>query len=123
MNIRIAYRNAKIGFVFARRGLVMEACSSFFLPRLIGHSRAMHAITTGSTYLASDDVWSGLFAYTVDKAEDVLPKALEVAQEVAKNTSVVSTYLMKELMFRDQGSAEGQHLLDSRILYELFQSA
>jgi enoyl-CoA hydratase/carnithine racemase len=123
MNIRIAPKAAKIGFVFARRGLVMEACSSFFLPRLIGHSRAMTAITPGATYPASDPVWSGLFAYTVDRAEDVFPKAIEVAQEVVKNTSVVSTYLMKELMFRDTGSAEGQHLLDSRILYELFTSA
>lgn len=53
----------------------------------------------------------------------MLPKALEVAEEVVRNTSGVATYLMKELMFRDKGSAEGQHLLDSRILYELFQSA
>ncbi|KAF2662551.1 enoyl-CoA hydratase/isomeras-like protein [Lophiostoma macrostomum CBS 122681] len=123
MNIRIAYSGAKIGFVFARRGLVMEACSSYFLPRLIGHARAMQVITTGSTYLASDEVWGGLFAHTVERPEDVLPKALEVAREVARNTSTVSTYLMKEMMYRDTGSAEGQHLLDSRILYELFQSA
>ena len=59
----------------------------------------------------------------MDRPEDVLPKALEMAMEVVKNTSVVSTYLMKEMMFRDTGSAEGTHLLDSRILYELFQSA
>ncbi|KAF2476024.1 ClpP/crotonase [Lindgomyces ingoldianus] len=122
MNIRIAYRHAKIGFVFARRGLVMEACSSFFLPRLIGHSRAMAAVTTGSTYEAGDAIWGGLFAETVDTAEGVLPRALEIATEVVKNTSVVSTYLMKEMMFRDTGSAEGTHLLDSRILFELFQS-
>ncbi|KAF2751422.1 enoyl-CoA hydratase/isomeras-like protein [Sporormia fimetaria CBS 119925] len=122
MNIRVAYKKAKIGFVFARRGLVMEACSSFFLPRLIGFSRAMQAITTGSTYLASDPVYDGLFAYTMDRPEDVLPKALEIAEEVSKNTSVVSTYLMKELMYRDTGSAEGQHLLDSRVIYELFQT-
>jgi enoyl-CoA hydratase/carnithine racemase len=122
MNIRIVYKKAKIGFVFARRGLIMEACSSFFLPRLIGHSRAMQAITTGSTYLAEDPVYDGLFAYKMDRPEDVLPKALEVAEEVSKNTSVVSTYLMKELMYRDTGSPEGQHLLDSRVIYELFQT-
>lgn len=122
MNIRVAYKNAKIGFVFARRGLIMEACSSFFLPRLIGHSRAMQAITTGQTYLASDPVFRDLFAYTMDRPEDVLPKALEIAEEVSKNTSSVSTYLMKELMYRDTGSAEGQHLLDSRVIYELFQT-
>ncbi|KAI4684980.1 uncharacterized protein J4E88_004423 [Alternaria novae-zelandiae] len=122
MNIRIAFASAKIGFVFSRRGLIMEACSSFFLPRLIGHSRAMQAVTTGSTYLASHKVWDGLFAEVCDKAEDVLPRALEVAEDVVKNTSGVSTYLMKELMYRDAGSPEGQHLLDSRVIYELFGS-
>ncbi|KAF7670874.1 enoyl-hydratase isomeras-like protein [Alternaria burnsii] len=122
MNIRIAYANAKIGFVFARRGLIMEAVSSFFLPRLIGHSRAMQAVTTGSTYLASDKIWGGLFAETCEKAEQVLPRALEVAEDVVRNTSSVSTYLMKELMYRDVGSPEGQHLLDSRVIYELFGS-
>lgn len=119
MNIRIAYSGAKIGFVFARRGLVMEACSSFFLPRLIGHSRAMAAVTTGSVHLAKDKLFDGLFTELLDKPEDVLPRALEVAEDVVKNTSVVSTHLMKELMYRDAGSPEGQHLLDSRVLYEL----
>jgi enoyl-CoA hydratase/carnithine racemase len=122
MNIRIAYRGAKIGFVFSRRGLVMEACSSYFLPRLVGHSRAMQAITTGATYLAGDKVWDGLFSDLVDSPEAVLPRALEVAEDVVRNTSSVSTYLMKEMMFRDEGSPEGQHLLDSRVIYELFGS-
>ncbi|CAI6339639.1 unnamed protein product [Periconia digitata] len=122
MNIRIAYAPSKIGFVFARRGLVMEACSSFFLPRLIGHSRAMQVVTTGATYPASSDVWGGLFAETCEKREDVLPRALEVASEVVRNTSSVSTYLVKEMMFRDKGDPERTHLLDSRILYELFSS-
>ncbi|RMZ67498.1 enoyl- hydratase [Pyrenophora seminiperda CCB06] len=123
MNIRIAHSTAKIGFVFARRGLVMEACSSYFLPRLIGYSRAMQAVTTGATYPASDRVWDGLFAETCERSEDVVPAALKVAVDVVRNTSAVSTYLMKELMFRDRGSAEGQHLLDSRVIYELFGSA
>ncbi|KAF2205340.1 ClpP/crotonase [Delitschia confertaspora ATCC 74209] len=123
MNIRLAHSSAKIGFVFSRRGLVMEACSSFYLPRLIGHSRAMQAVTTGATYRADDKVWDGLFAETLERAEDVLPRALKIAEDVVGNTSVVSTYLMKEMMFRDMGSAEGTHLLDSRILYELFSSA
>ncbi|PVI06668.1 enoyl-CoA hydratase/isomeras-like protein [Periconia macrospinosa] len=122
MNIRIAYASSKIGFVFARRGLVLEACSSFFLPRLIGHSRAMQVVTTGSTYLASDPVWGGLFAETLEKREDVLPRALEIAKDVVRNTSSVSTYLMKEMMFRDKGSPEKTHLLDSRLIYELFSS-
>ncbi|KAF2853390.1 enoyl-CoA hydratase/isomeras-like protein [Plenodomus tracheiphilus IPT5] len=121
-NIRIAPRAAKIGFVFSRRGIVMEACSSFFLPRLIGYSRAMQAVTTGATYRADDGIWDGLFAETLERAEDVLPRALEVAGDVVRNTSSVSTHLMKELMWRDAGSPEGQHLLDSRIIFETFGS-
>lgn len=82
----------------------------------------MQAITTGATYLAGDKVWDGLFAEVLDRPEQVLPRALEVAEDVVRNTSAVSTYLMKELMYRDRGSPEGQHLLDSRVIYELFGS-
>lgn len=120
MAIRVAHRDAKIGFVFARRGIVMEACSSFFLPRLIGHSRALHLTTTGAVYKAGDKLLDPLFTELCDRPADVLPRALAIADEVVANTSLVSTNLMKELMWRDTGSAEGQHLLDSRILYELF---
>lgn len=123
MNIRLAPATAKIGFVFARRGLVMEAVSSFYLPRLIGYSRAMQVVTMGATYRANDPVWGGLFAEVLERGEDVLPRALEMAEEVVGNTSLVSTYLMKEMMWRGRSSPEATHLLDSRILYELFQSA
>lgn len=122
MAIRVAYRDAKVGFVFARRGLVLEACSSFFLPRLIGHARALHLTTTGGVYRAGDRLLEPLFTELCDAPDEVLPRALEIAKEVVGNTSVVSTHLMKELMWRDTGSAEAQHLLDSRILYELFSS-
>lgn len=122
MSIRVAYKDAKIGFVFSRRGLVMEACSSYFLPRLIGFSRALHLTTTGATYKANDKLLADLFSETLEKPEDVLPRALQIADEVVKNTSVVSTYLMREMMWRDTGSAEGQHLLDSKLIYSLFSS-
>lgn len=122
MNIRVALRSAKVGFVFARRGLVMEACSSYFLPRLIGYSKALHLNTTGATYRADDRLLDGLFTEFGDTPEEVMRKAIAIAEDVAKNTSIVGTYLMKELIWRDAGSAEGQHLLDSRVLYELFSS-
>ena len=122
MNIRIAYKGAKIGFVFARRGLIMEACSSYFLPKLIGLSRAMHLITTGATYRADSKLCDGLFSETLDAPEKVLPRALEIAEEITKNTSVVSTHLMKEMMWRNPDSPEGAHLLDSRIIYSLFST-
>lgn len=123
MSIRIAYSDAKIGFVFARRGLVMEACSSFFLPKLVGLSRAMHLVTTGATYKASDKLMEGLFSETLDSPDKVLPRALELAQEITQNTSVVSTHLMKEMMWRNPDSPEGAHLLDSKVIYSLFSTA
>ncbi|EGX42943.1 hypothetical protein AOL_s00215g892 [Orbilia oligospora ATCC 24927] len=123
MTIRVAYRAAKIGFVFSRRGLVMEACSSFFLPRLIGMAKALHMVTTGATYRADDPLVEGLFTALADSPEEVLPKALGLAEDIVKNTSTLAAYLMKEMMYRDTGSAEAQHLLDSRLIYEMFSSS
>ena len=85
-------------------------------------SKALHLTTTGSTYPASHPLLSDLFSETLSTPQEVLPRALEIADEIVKNTSTISTYLMKELMYRDTGSAEGQHLLDSRVIYELFSS-
>jgi enoyl-CoA hydratase/carnithine racemase len=119
MNIRIVSEKAKIGFVFARRGIVMEAASSFFLPRLIGLSKAMHLVTTGSVYPATNPLFKELFSEVLPP-EKVLPRALELAQDIATNTSAVSTHVMKDLMWRNPGTAEGTHLLDSEILLELF---
>ena len=119
MNIRIVSERAKIGFVFARRGIAMEAASSFFLPRLIGLSRAMHLVTTGAVYPATDPLLAGLFSEVLPP-EKVLPRALELAADIAANTSAVSTHVMKDMMWRNPGTAEGTHLLDSKILLELF---
>ncbi|TVY56973.1 2,3-dehydroadipyl-CoA hydratase [Lachnellula cervina] len=119
MNIRVVSEKAKIGFVFARRGIVMEAASSYFLPRLIGLSKSMHLVTTGSVYPATHPLLRELFT-EITPEEKVLPRALELAQDIALNTSVVSTHLMKDLMWRNPGTAEGTHLLDSKILLELF---
>lgn len=120
--IRIAYAKAKVGFVFSRRGIIMEACSSYFLPRLIGHSRALHLTTTGSVYPAEHPLFGTLFSETCPTPEATLSRALELADEVAKNTSTVSTKMMRDLMYRGPDSAEGAHLLDSKIIHGLFGS-
>jgi enoyl-CoA hydratase/carnithine racemase len=122
MAIRLAARTAKIGFVFGRRGLVMEAASSYFLPRLLGFSRAMHLVTTGAVYPATHPLLDGLFSEVLDKPEDVLPRALEIAGEIAGKVSGVSWALMRDMMWRGPRSAEESHLLDSRIIYGLFGS-
>lgn len=118
--IRVAYAKAKIGFVFSQRGIVMEACSSFFLPRLIGHSRAMFLTTTGGVYTADNAHFGPLFAEVMPTPEATLDRALELANQVANNTSIVSTKLMRDLMYRGPQSAEETHLLDSRILDGIF---
>ena len=139
MTIRIAYEKAKIGFVFARRGIIMEACSSFFLPKLVGYAistlpydirtnqindnrmgKALHLTTTGGVYEAQNKLFDGLFSELLPSPEAVLPRAIELANEIATNTSSVSTNLMRELMYRNPGTAEGTHLLDSAVIYSLF---
>ncbi len=121
-SIRVAYEGAKIGFVFAKRGIIMEACSSYFLPRLIGMSRAIHLTTTAAVIPAKDPLLSNLFSELLPTPEATLKRALELADDVAKNTSVVSTKLMRDLMYRGPDSAEGTHLLDSKVIFGLFGS-
>ena len=82
----------------------------------------MHLTTTGATYPANHHLLNSLFSETLPSPEQVLPRALEIADEIAKSTSVVCTNLMREIMYRNPGSAEGTHLLDSSILYQLFGS-
>lgn len=118
--IRVVYAKAKIGFVFARRGIIMEACSSFFLPKLIGLSRALHLTMTGGVYPAEHPLMRELFSEILPTPEATLKRALELADEIAKNTSTVSTKLMRDLMYRGPPSAEETHLLDSRIIKGLF---
>ncbi|KAL1960152.1 hypothetical protein VTO42DRAFT_8695 [Malbranchea cinnamomea] len=118
--IRVATAGSKIGFVFARRGLIMEAVSSFFLPRLIGLSRALHLTTTGAVYPAEHPLLRELFSEVLPTPARTLERALELAADIAANTSTVSTGLMRDLMWRGPGSAEETHLLDSAVIYGLF---
>ncbi|KXS19600.1 ClpP/crotonase [Gonapodya prolifera JEL478] len=117
MDIRITHKDAKIGFVFARRGIVLESSSSFYLPRLIGTSRALALSLMARVHTAGDDLLSGLFAQIVAKQDQVLPAALAVAREIAEACSPVSIALTKSLIWRGTNSAEEQHLLDSELFY------
>jgi enoyl-CoA hydratase/carnithine racemase len=115
MDIRIAAADAKIGFVFVRRGVVPEACSSWFLPRIVGVSRAAELLYTGRVFPAEQEANSGLFNYVVPR-EDVLPRAQEIAAEIAGNTSAVSVALSKALLWHGLSEEDPQsvHLVDSR---------
>lgn len=115
MDMRVAAEEAKIGFVFSRRGLVMEACSSWFLPRLVGMAKAAELVYTGRVFLAKEQADSGLFNYVVPQ-EEVLSKAMELAREIADNTSAMSVTLSKALLKRGLIDPDPQtaHLNDSR---------
>ncbi len=118
MDIRVVAEDAKIGFVFTRRGVVPEACSSWFLPRIVGISKATELIYTGRVFQASEEAESGLFNHIVT-ADKVLSKAMEIAREISDNTSAVSVALSKALLWHGLSEADPQsvHLIDSRCFF------
>ncbi len=118
MDMRVAAEDAKMGLVFTRRGLVPEACSSWFLARLVGAARALELVCTGRVFRAGDQAGTGLFNYLLP-AGQVLPKALELAREIADNTSATSVALAKAMVWHGLGEPDPQsvHLIDSRVFY------
>lgn len=115
VDIRIASENAKFGFVFSRRGIVPEACSSYFLPRVVGISRAAEWCFTGEVFDAAEALDGGLVRSVVP-AEELIPTARALAAKIAKNTSAVSVTLTRHMLWRLLGAdhpMEG-HKLDSR---------
>jgi enoyl-CoA hydratase/carnithine racemase len=118
MDIRIAAEDAKVGFVFTRRGVVLEACSSWFLPRIVGVSKAAELIYTGRVFGAAEEAASGLFNHVVPR-EQVLSEAMRIAREIAENAAPVSVALSKALLWHGLTEADPQsvHLIDSRCFY------
>ena len=118
MDMRIAADKAKIGFVFARRGVHLEACSSWFLPRIVGISKAAELVYTGRLFRAEEEATSGLFNYVVPP-DQVLPKAMTIAQEIAENTSAISVSLSKGLLWHGLSEQDPQsaHLIESRSFF------
>jgi enoyl-CoA hydratase/carnithine racemase len=118
MDIRVVSEDAKIGFVFTRRGVVPEACSSWFLPRIVGISKAAEWIYTGRVFRASEEADSGLFNHVVAR-EKVLEKAMTIAEEIAENTSAVCVALGKALLWHAHAESDPQsaHLVDSKCFY------
>lgn len=120
-NGRIAHSTSKYGFVFGRRGLVMESCSSYFLPRLIGQSRAMYLASTGGVYPPTAPAFGPLFIETYPEKDRVVSRALELATDIAKNVSPLSGRLNRALLWRGPESPEEAHLLESRVLFHMFR--
>lgn len=120
MDIRLASEDAKFGFVFARRGLVPEAASSWFLPRLVGISKALEWTYSGRVFSAKEAVEGGLVR-SVHKPEELLEEAKNIANEIIQNTSSISVSLTRQMLWKMLGADHPMeaHKVDSRFIYEL----
>ncbi len=115
MDVRLASTNARMGFVFTRRGIVPEACSSWFLPRVVGISQAMRWVASGRVFPGEEAFAGGLVSELLEP-DALLPRAREIAAEVAENTSAVSLALSRQMLWKMLGAAHPMeaHKIDSR---------
>ena len=124
MDVRLAAEEARIGFVFARRGIVPEACSSWFLPRVVGISRAVEWVATGRVFGAQEALEAGLVR-SLHPAGELLDAARALAREIVENTAPVSVALARQMMWRMLGAGHPMlaHRADSRGIFHRGQSA
>ena len=124
MDIRLAADSARVGFVFARRGIVPEACSSWFLPRVVGISRAMEWVATGRVFSAQEALEGGLVR-SLHAQDELLDAARAIAREIADNTAAVSVALARRMLWRMLGAEHPMfaHRADSRGMFSRGQSA
>ncbi|MEU8246155.1 enoyl-CoA hydratase-related protein [Nonomuraea sp. NPDC048916] len=124
MDVRLAADTAKFGFVFARRGIVPEAASSWFLPRIVGIAQAMEWAATGRVFPASEAHEARLVS-RLYPADELLPAAYALAREIAGNTSAISVAAVRRLMWSGLSATSPweAHAADSRLMAELGSSA
>ena len=124
MDVRLASTAARIGFVFARRGVVPEACSTWFLPRLVGISQAAEWVYTGRVFSA-EEALAGRLVSRVVAPELLLAEARVLAREIADNTSAVSVALARQMMWKLLGAEHPReaHRLDSLGMFWTGRSA
>jgi enoyl-CoA hydratase/carnithine racemase len=124
MDVRIVAEGAKLGFVFARRGIVPEACSSWFLPRIVGISQAMEWVATGRVF-GPDEALRGGLVRSVHPAGEVLEAAYALAREIADHAAPVSVALSRQMLWTMLGASHPMeaHRADSRALFSRGQSA
>jgi enoyl-CoA hydratase/carnithine racemase len=124
MDIRIASQDARFGFVFARRGIVPEAASSWFLPRLVGIQQALEWCYTGRVFPAQEAL-EGRLVSKVVPADELMPAARALAREIVDHTAPVSIALIRQMMWRMLGADDPMeaHKIDSRGIYARGASA
>ena len=118
MDIRICSTDAKIGFVFSRRGIVPEACSSYFLPKIVGISQALEWCISGRVFPAGEALTGGLVR-SVHDPDELIGVARTIAGEIANKTSAVSVALIRQMLWKMLGADHPMeaHKIDSRGIY------
>ena len=111
MDVRLASDDARMGFVFARRGIVPEACSSWFLPRVVGISRAMEWVSTGRVFSAQEGLDAGLLR-SLHSADELLGAARALAKEIAENTAPVSVAMTRQMLWQYSAMDDPFELLE-----------
>jgi enoyl-CoA hydratase/carnithine racemase len=124
MDMRLASDNARYGFVFARRGLVPEACSSWFLPRIVGVNQALEWCMTGRIFDAQEALNGGLIR-SIHPQGELIDAARGLAREIAQNTSAVSVAMTRAMLWRLPSGAHPMdaHRVDSRSIYRMSKAA
>ena len=120
MDIRLASEDAKFGFVFARRGLVPEAASSWFLPRIVGISKSLEWTFSGKVFDAKEALNGGLVR-SIHPKDTLMDEAKNIANEIIENTSPVSVSMTRQMLWKMLGADHPMeaHKVDSRAIYEL----
>lgn len=118
MDIRLASSAAKIGFVFGRLGIVPEACSSWFLPRIVGIQQALEWVYSADI-LTADEALAGRLVRSVHEPDELLPAALDLARSFVQNRSPVALGLAKQLLYRNSAAPHPleAHLSDSLAMF------
>lgn len=123
MDIRIASYNACFGLVFSRRGIIPEACSTWFLPRIVGISKALEWILSGRVFSAEEASRSRL-VHSLHSPADLLSAAEAIARDIARNTSAISVALSRQMLWRMLGADHPMeaHKIESRGIYHTGKS-
>ncbi len=117
MDIRIASSEARFGYVFARRGIVPDACASWFLPRVVGIARALEWTMSGRVFSAAEALASGLVS-EVCEPQQLLTRARVIALGIAENSAPVSIALTRQILWRMLGASHPMeaHCVESRAI-------
>ncbi|MDB5448259.1 MAG: Enoyl-CoA hydratase/isomerase [Phenylobacterium sp.] len=124
MDVRLAAENARYGFVFPRRGITVEGCATWFLPRIVGPAAAIEWCTSGRIFPAQEGLDKGM-VQSIHAPDDLLPAARAIAREIVDNAAPVSAALTRQMIYRMMGAQHPMeaHIYESRSLFHRFGAA